>query len=100
MTMDHNPALKPWQTSAPNNVAGQGHIETPGQAINLVWQNRAAPPTPYENDLGDALEAVFEAGAQSLDEVVAGLNARGFRTPDGQAWTPESFERDLARLGC
>jgi hypothetical protein len=97
--LDHNPSLKPWQTPEPNNVAGKGRIEEPGQAHNIVWQNRAAPPTAYENALGDALEQVFEAGAMSIEQVVEGLNGQGFRMPDGGTWSVERFDAELARLG-
>ena len=99
LKLDHNPSLKPWQTPEPNNVAGKGHIEVPGQAHNVVWQNRAAPPTPYENAFGDALEEVFEAGATTLEQVVEGLNGQGIRMPDGQPWSVERFEHEMARLG-
>jgi hypothetical protein len=98
--MDHNPQLTPWAPPTPNNVAGKGRIEVPGGEANLVWQNRAAPPTDYENRLADALEAVFEGGATTLDEVVAGLNARGLRSADGLAWTAARYEAELARLGA
>jgi hypothetical protein len=98
--MDHNPNLKPWQKPEPNNVAGKGHIEVPGQTGNIVWQNRAAPATAYENALGDALEQVFEDGALSVEEVVRGLNAAGLCRPDGGAWTVEQFEHEMARLGA
>jgi hypothetical protein len=100
LNLDHNPSLKPWQQPTPNNVAGKGQIELPGQARNIVWQNRAAPPTGYENALGDAFETVFEQGAETLEQVVQGLNAAGIRTPDGQAWTVASFEAEMARLGA
>jgi hypothetical protein len=96
---DHNPKLKPWQAPEPNNVAGKGHIEVPGQAQNIVWQNRLAPPTDYENALGDALEQVFEAGATTVEQVVEGLNGNGFRMPDGGTWTVDRFECEMARLG-
>ena len=98
--LDHNPHLKPWQKPAPNNVAGKGKFETPGQAQNLVWQHRTAPPTAYETGLGDALERVFEAGAMTLAEVVEGLNGQQFRTADGQLWTAEGYEAEMARLGA
>ncbi|WP_395703459.1 recombinase-like helix-turn-helix domain-containing protein [Aquabacterium sp.] len=100
LALDHNPGLQPWKAPAPNNVAGKGQIEEPGQAKNIVWQTRAAAPTAYENALGDALEAVFGAGALTLDEVVAGLNANGFRRPDGSPWTAPAFEAEMARLGA
>lgn len=98
--MEHNPFLQPWQAPAPNNVAGKGQIEAPGQAGNIVWQTRAAPPTAYENALGDAFEQVFESGAQTLEEVVQGLNAAGLRTPAGLAWSVTGFEAEIARLGA
>jgi hypothetical protein len=70
LNLDHNPELKPWQSPAPNNVAGKGQIEEPGQMKNIVWQTRAAAPSAYENALGDALEAVFGAGAETVEQVV------------------------------
>lgn len=100
LELDHNPYLKPWQRPAPNNVAGKGKFEVPGQAQNIVWQHRAAAPTAYETSLGDALERVFEAGAVTLEEVVEGLNSQNFRTADGQPWTAEHYEAEMARLGA
>ena len=79
--------------------AARGRVEKPDEAVNTVWQTRLAPPTPYENALGDALEQVFEAGAQTLAEVVAKLNELGSRAPDGARWSEASFEREIARLG-
>ena len=61
-------------------------------------QRRAA--TDYENLLGDALEAAFAGGAVELEDVVARLNGDGIRTPDGQAWTVESFRDVIARLAA
>ena len=34
--MNFNPYLKPWQAAQPNNVAGKGQIEVPGQVENIV----------------------------------------------------------------
>ncbi|KDB06844.1 hypothetical protein LIG30_3863 [Burkholderia sp. lig30] len=97
-TVNFNPFLKPWVAPQPNNVAGNGQIEIPGQTENLIWQNRKAEPTQYENDLGDALERVFDAGATELSDVVDGLNRIGFRTPDGAPWTTGRFCAELAAL--
>ncbi len=97
--MDHNPHLQPWRAPEPNNVAGKGHIEVPGQARNIVWQTRAAPPSAYENNLGDMLEAVFEDGATTPEQIVQGFAARRFCMPDGSAWTVALFEAEMARLG-
>lgn len=63
-------------------------------------QARTGVPTAYENELADALEAAFAAGAWELEELVSRLNEYGLRTPEGQAWTLESFEVVMARLGA
>lgn len=97
--MDHNPLLKVWRRPQPNEVAGKGRIEAPDTAENIVWQNRAAAPTSYENDLADALIACFETGIEDLPALVAALNDRGVLAPDGTPWTEESFGREIARLG-
>lgn len=100
LNLDHNPGLQPWKAPEPNNVAGKGQIEEPGQMKNIIWQTRAAAPTAYENALGDALEAVFSAGAETVEQVVEGLNAHGFRRADGGAWSVDQFEAEMARLGA
>ncbi len=64
--VNFNPFLKPWLAPQPNNVAGKGVIEKPGETENFIWQTRKAEPTQYENDFGDALEKVFEAGANGV----------------------------------
>ena len=98
--LDHNPYLKPWETPTPNNVAGKGKIEAPGDMRNVVWQTRAAAPTEYETALGDALELVFDGGAETIEQVVEGLNRAALRGPDGLTWTTASFEAEMARLGA
>ena len=77
IAVNFNPFLKPWLAPQPNNVAGKGVIEKPGETDNFIWQTRKAEPTQYENDFGDALEQVFEAGALELHEVVERLESRG-----------------------
>ncbi|HTR09633.1 MAG TPA: recombinase-like helix-turn-helix domain-containing protein [Paraburkholderia sp.] len=96
--VNFNPYLKPWLAPQPNNMAGKGVIEQPGQCENMVWQTRKAEPTQYENDFGDALEKVFEAGAVELEEVAAGLNRVGFRTPEGAAWNAERLAAEFRLL--
>jgi hypothetical protein len=98
--MDCNPYLKAWLERRPDAEPGKGEIERPAGIRNLVWQTRQAPPTEYENRLGDALEKVFEAGSLTLPEVVADLNALGVHAPDGRPWTPESFQAEIKRLGA
>lgn len=97
--MNYNPYLRPWLQPQPNEEAGTGEIERPSEIKNLVWQTRSAPPTEYENHLGDALEAVFESGAVELPDVVAKLIEVGMQAPDGTPWTPEKFQAEMKRLG-
>lgn len=88
--MDHNPFLK--KAAA----GGRGAVE---ETRNLEWQTRAAPPTEFENRLGDALEQVFGQGVESLREVVEQLNAQGSRDAAGRPWTEASFQETMRRLG-
>ena len=100
LNTDHNPNLAAALRPAASSVAGKGVIEVPGQVANVVWQTRAAPPTAYENALGDALELAFEGGAESAEQVVAALSAAGQADAQGTAFTVASFEAEMARLGA
>lgn len=66
---------------------------------NETYQHRSAPPTAYENLLGDSLERAFGLGIHELDALVAYLNTAGPSGPDAQAWTTSSFEHEMDRLG-
>ncbi|EGD54911.1 recombinase-like helix-turn-helix domain-containing protein [Gordonia neofelifaecis] len=62
-------------------------------------QTRTGDPTPYERQLAGAIEEVFGGGEHTLEGLVDGLNAVGVFAPDGQAWTTESFQAEIHRLG-
>lgn len=94
-----NPALRAWESPRPDDTAQKGQIQRPGQVPNIVFQNRAAEPTPYENALGDGLEQVLENGAETLAQIAEGLNGANVFGPDGQAWTEASLAAELHRLG-
>ena len=96
--MDHNPYLDPQRRPESAFGPAKGGIDTPGEVPNIVWQTRSATPTPFENQLGDALEKVFLSGAVSLTEVVAKLDELGMAAPDGSPWTEESFQNEMNRL--
>lgn len=76
----------------------RGRVEKPEQALNVEWQTRASEPTPFENALGDALEKIFASGAETLPDVVKGLNDLGSRAPDGKPWTEASFQSAMQKL--
>jgi hypothetical protein len=89
--MEHNPFLKP---GAPGARGTQERRE------NIPWQHRAEPPSEFENRLGDALEAIFASGIEELPRLVEELNKRGLRDRAGKAWTEESFQAEMQRLGA
>ena len=63
-------------------------------------QARERKPTAYEDLLGDSIERGFAAGLHERDTLVAYLNKAGPLGPDGQAWTADIFESEMARLGA
>lgn len=62
-------------------------------------QARQRPPTTFEDLLGDAIERAFAEGAYSLPELVSCLNRTGPSSENGEAWTEQSFQALMARLG-
>jgi hypothetical protein len=98
--MDHNPNLSPWTWPVKIDPAGQKTIDKPADLGNMIWQNRPAPPTDYENALADALEEVFDSGAVELFDVVVKLNELGIKSPQDSAWTEESFTSEMKKLGA
>lgn len=74
-------------------------IEPAHGAQNIVFQTRGGPLTAFEDQLADALMAVFGDGATELDDVVAGLNARAAHDAGGQPWTADSLAACLKTLG-
>lgn len=96
------PAVAPVAPDAPvNSGAGGGdHPRLPPNGLYLnPWQSRTAEPTAYETALGDALEDAFGSGIQDLPGIVAALNARGLRTPEGAVWTEHNFPETMNGLG-
>ena len=63
-------------------------------------QARTRKPTAYEDLLGDSIERAYAAGHHEIDDLLAHLNKAGPLGPDGQAWTPETFQAEMARLGA
>lgn len=79
---------------------GRNPIERTDHIENFGWQTRAAPPSEYENRLGDALEAAFDQGATELAALATHLNQAHVPTPDGKSWTEASLAAELRRLGA
>jgi hypothetical protein len=68
--------------------------------FNEPHQHRLAPPTAYENLLGDSLERAFAQGIHELDDLITYLNTAGPTAPDSKPWTIQAFEDEMARLGA
>lgn len=62
-------------------------------------QARTRKPTAYEDLLGDSIERAYAAGYHELDALLAYLNKAGPLGPDGQPWTADTFQAEMARLG-
>jgi hypothetical protein len=52
----------------------------------------------YRNTLADGLERVLDKGAETLTDVVRGLNELSAFAPDGSAWSEETLAPELSRL--
>lgn len=70
------------------------------ELYNETHQTRSAPPTAYESLLGDSIERAYAQGIHELEGLVAYLNQSGPSGPNGQPWTPESYQQEMARLGA
>ncbi len=53
-----------------------------------------------KNLLGDAIERAFAQGIHELDALLAYLNQSGPSAPNGQPWTAQSYQQEMARLGA
>ncbi len=94
MIAQYNPFLG--KGRAVGTKGGPDTIERPGDVDNIVFQTRGAPLDAFEDGLADVLMAVFAAGAEEIDDVVAGLNAAGSVDRAGAAWTARSFTDQMA----
>jgi hypothetical protein len=74
-------------------------IYAQGERFLQPHQARQRTATAYEDLLGDALERAFAAGHWELDALVAQLNRTGPMAPNGQAWTTDNFQAEMAKLG-
>ena len=63
-------------------------------------QTRTQEPTAWQQELANAIEAIFAKGAHELDELIAGLNASRVRPPDGAKWTELNFTTVMRELGA
>ena len=79
-SLDFNPALPESRQFTPPAEGGNGNIHKPGDYHNLIWQTRSRVPENWELQLIATLETLFEQGAESLGELVNGLNASGCMT--------------------
>jgi hypothetical protein len=53
----------------------------------------------YRTALADSLERVLDKGAESLTDIVKGLNELSTFGADGSAWTEQKLASELSRLG-
>jgi hypothetical protein len=63
-------------------------------------QARSRKPTAYEELLGDSIERAYAAALHDIDALLGYLNKAGPLGPDGEPWTPATFQAEMARLGA
>lgn len=91
----YNPALPESRQFTPPAEGGNGKIHKPGESQNLIWQTRSRVPEHWELQLIAALETLFEQGAETLPELVAGLNSAKMHDQQGEPWSEASFRAFL-----
>lgn len=89
--LDFNPALPESRQFTPPAEGGNGAIHKPGEYQNIIWQTRSRVPESWELELIATLENLFEQGAETLPELVSGLNAVRMHDRQGEAWSEASF---------
>jgi len=72
----------------------------PNTLYNETHQTRSNEPTAHESLLGDSIERAYAQGIQELDALVSYLNISGPPAPNGEPWTGETFQKEMARLGA
>lgn len=73
-------------------------IENQGMSYDADWEILDAREQAYRDGLGDGLEIVLGAGADTLTAIADGLNDHNIHGPKGQSWTVELLEFELERV--
>lgn len=99
--MDFNPYMAKAHNKERASGGGKGYIEAADDAfMNIVWQNRAAPPSEYETTLCNTLSGIFAGGATDIGDVVKALNDTGIKPAVASQWTEENFAAEMRKLGA
>ena len=72
--------------------------ENQGRSYDAAWEELTPQESAYRDALGDGLEIVLGDGAETIEEIVAGLNEHNIHGPKGQPWTKKLLETELERL--
>ncbi|MFP2426942.1 recombinase-like helix-turn-helix domain-containing protein [Enterobacter ludwigii] len=94
-SLNFNPALPESRQFTPPAEGGNGAIHKPGYYQNLIWQTRSRVPENWEITLISTLEDLFEQGAETVPELVNGLNAVRMHDQQGEPWSDASFQAFL-----
>jgi hypothetical protein len=74
------------------------NIENQGKSYDADWEILDAREQAYRDGLGDGLEIVLGAGADTLAAIADGLNGHNIHGPKGQSWTVELLQSELERV--
>ena len=93
-------AAEPAEQAVNSGAGGGDHPRLAHNGLYMEqWQAGTGEAGPYETALGDALEEIFGRGVHDLSGVVAALNEKGLRTPEGEGWSEQNFPAIMERLG-
>jgi DNA invertase Pin-like site-specific DNA recombinase len=80
------------------NPQGAAPLLRANKGNSAAIEARAATAGQFARERAQDVAEVREAGAKSLREIAAGLNARGVTTPNGGPWHATSVKRLLGRI--
>ena len=80
-------------------MGNAGIIENQGKSYDAGWEALDDREKMYRDALGDGFEIVLGDGAETLADIVKGLNAHSVHGPKGQRWTKQLLESELKRIG-
>ena len=71
----------------------------PAQALKRATEAHVAKANRYSDNLLPVIREIQKAGVSSLRGIAGCLNARGFKTPRGRAFEPQTVKNLLAKAG-
>lgn len=72
---------------------------TPMTGLKIAWRAKQERATAYAERMAPVIKQVQKAGCVSLRQITFALNARGFKSPNGKDFKPQTVADLLKRTG-